>query len=304
MSSVGAKDFYDVLGVSRTASTEEIRRAYRGLARKHHPDVDKSEGAEERFKEISEAYDALRDPESRERYDRRGQGFAQGFSPGGGTGRRAASGTGRRAASGTEGFESFGEGGFDDILEGLFGGRMNGFSMRGSDHEAVLELSLEEAAAGGKRRITLADGGSFEVEIPKGVSDGQRIRLAGQGGSGSSGGQAGDLLLRIKIRPHKVFRLVGRDLHVDLPVTPPEAVLGATVEVPTLSGTAKVRVPPGSSTGRKLRLRGEGMPATRGAPGDLLAAVKIMVPKNPSAKERKLYEELAKVSKFNPRKGQ
>jgi curved DNA-binding protein len=295
MSSVGARDFYDVLGVSRTASTEEIRRAYRSLARKHHPDVDKSEGAEERFKEISEAYDALRDPESRERYDRRGQGFAQGFSPGGGAG--------RRAASGTQGFESFGEGGFDDILEGLFGGRMNGFSMRGSDHEAVLELSLEEAAAGGKRRITLADGGSFEVEIPKGVSDGQRIRLAGQGGSGSSGGQAGDLLLRIKIRPHKVFRLVGRDLHVDLPVTPSEAVLGATVEVPTLSGTAKVRVPPGSSTGRKLRLRGEGMPAARGAPGDLLAAVRIMVPKKPSTKERELYEELARVSKFNPRKG-
>lgn len=303
MPPVGARDFYDILGVSRNASAEEIRRAYRTLARKHHPDVDKSEGAEELFKDISEAYDTLRDPESREQYDRSGQGFpgGGGFSPGGGRRRSPAGGPGFDDSFSTGGFDG---GGFDDIFEGLFGGRRNGFSMRGSDHEAVLELSLEEAAAGGKRRITLAGGDSFEVEIPKGVSDGQRIRLAGQGGSGSSGGQAGDLLLRIKIRPHKVFRLVGRDLHVDLPVTPPEAVLGATVEVPTLSGTARVRVPPGSSTGRKLRLRGEGMPAARGAPGDLLAAVKIMVPKTPSAKERELYEELARVSKFNPRKGQ
>jgi curved DNA-binding protein len=179
---------------------------------------------------------------------------------------------------------------------------MNGFSMRGSDHEAVLDLSLEEAAAGGKRRIALADGGSFEVDIPAGVTDGQRIRLAGAGGGGTGGGPAGDLFLRIRIRPHKVFRLVGRDLHVDLPVTPSEAALGATVDVPTLSGRARVRVPAGSSTGRKLRLRGEGMPASSGPPGDLLAAVKIMVPQKLSAKEQELYRELAKVSKFNPRR--
>jgi curved DNA-binding protein len=292
--SVAPKDFYEILGVSRNATAEEIRRAYRTLARKHHPDVDKSDGAEERFKEISEAYDVLRDAESRQRYDRRGQGVNPGAA-----GRRP----GGRQAGRTAGVdESFGDPAFDDLLEGLFGGRMNGFSMRGSDHEAVLDLSLEEAAAGGKRRIALADGGSFEVDIPAGVTDGQRIRLAGAGGGGTRGGPDGDLYLRIRIRPHKVFRLVGRDLHVDLPVTPSEAALGATVDVPTLSGRAKVRVPAGSSTGRKLRLRGEGMPASSGPPGDLLATVKIMVPQKLSAKEQELYRELAKVSKFNPRR--
>jgi curved DNA-binding protein len=174
---------------------------------------------------------------------------------------------------------------------------------RGGDHEATLELSLEEAAAGGRRRISLADGRDYEVNIPAGVRDGQRIRLAGEGGEGLGGGPSGDLFLRVRIRPHPRFRLEGRDLHVDLPVTPWEAALGASVEVPTLSGKSRVRVPPGSSCGRKLRLRGEGMPGRGGESGDLYASVKIELPSRPTPEERELFERLAAVSHFDPRRG-
>jgi curved DNA-binding protein len=174
--------------------------------------------------------------------------------------------------------------------------------MRGSDQEAELELSLEEAARGGRRKISLGDGRDYEVNIPPGVRNGQRIRLPGEGSSGAAGGPSGDLLLRVRIKPHPRFRLEGRDIYVDLPVTPWEAVLGATVEVPTLEGTSRVKVPPGSSTDRKLRLRGQGMPASRGASGDLYAVVKVHVPRRPTAEERELFERLAQVSKFNPRK--
>jgi curved DNA-binding protein len=174
--------------------------------------------------------------------------------------------------------------------------------MRGGDQEAVLELSLEEAARGGKKRITLGDGRDFEVDIPRGVRDGQRIRLAGEGGAGVGGGPSGDLFLRVRIRPHRRFRVEGSDLYVDLPVTPWEAALGATVDVPTLDGTAQVRVPPGSSSGRRLRLRGQGMPGPGDRAGDLYAVVKIMVPKTLTDEERRLFEQLRDVSRFNPRK--
>jgi curved DNA-binding protein len=173
--------------------------------------------------------------------------------------------------------------------------------MRGSDQEAVLDLTLEEAAAGGSRRISLGDGREFEVTIPRGVRDGQRIRLAGVGERGPGGGQAGDLYLRVRLLPHRRFRVEGRDLHLDLPVAPWEAALGATVEVPTLRGTAKVTVPPGSSSGRRLRLRGQGLPGPGSEAGDLYAVVKIVVPKKLTNEERKAFERLAKVSKFNAR---
>jgi curved DNA-binding protein len=310
---VAFRDYYETLGVPRDASSDDIRSAYRKLARQYHPDVNKDPEAEDRFKEISEAYEVLRDPEKRERYDRLGPNWKAGQDVSG------ASGFGDFAPD--QGFGSdrgfgdvrveFGGGDFSDFFEGLFGGRgrgrraaaggFDGFSMRGSDQEVELELSLEEAARGGKRRISLADGREYEVNIPAGVRDGQRIRLAGEGGRGAGGGPSGDMFLRVRLRPHPRFRVEGRDLYVDLPVTPWEAVVGATVEVPTLDGTTRVKVPPGSSTGRKLRLRGQGMPGPRGGHGDLYATVKVEVPKNPTAEERELFERLASVSSFNPR---
>jgi curved DNA-binding protein len=306
---VAFRDYYESLGVSRDASPEEIRRAYRALARKHHPDVNKEAGAEDRFKEISEAYEVLRDPDKRARYDQLGANWRAGQDV-----------SGEPDFSGFEGFGGFGGdnvrfdfGGadFSEFFSGLFGQRSrtqrsNGserFSRRGADQEAVLELSLEEVAAGGKRRISLADGRDFEVNVPRGVRDGQRIRLAGEGEAGRGGGPPGDMFLRVRIRPHPRFRVDGRDLQTDLPVTPWEAALGATVEVRTLTGSARVRVPAGSSSDRRLRLRGEGLPDPQGRRGDLYAVVKIRVPKTLSDEERALFEQLAAASHFDPRKG-
>jgi len=304
---VAFRDYYEVLGVPRDASAEDIRRAYRSLARKYHPDVNKDPEAEDRFKEIAEAYEVLRDDEKRERYDRLGQNWKAGQDVSGASGFDGVGGQG--------GFSDvrvdFGGGDFSDFFEGLFGGRggrrraggFDGFSTRGSDQEATLELSLEEAAAGGKRRISLPDGRDYEVAIPPGVRDGQLIRLAGEGGSGTGGGPPGDFLLRVRVRPDRRFRVDGRDLHTDLPVAPWEAALGASVEVQTLTGKSKVRVPAGSSCGRRLRLRGQGLPNPRGEPGDLYAAVQIRVPRNLTADERELFERLAETSGFDPRKG-
>jgi curved DNA-binding protein len=303
---VAYRDYYEALGVPRDASSEDIRRAYRKLAREYHPDVNKEPDAEDRFKEISEAYEVLRDPEKRERYDRLGANWKAGEDVSG------AAGVGGFGQQG--GFEDvrvdfgtggFGGGDFSDFFESFFSGSrgrrrtagFDGFSTRGSDREATLDLTLEEAAAGGTRRMSLADGRSYEVKIPAGVRDGQLIRLSGEGGEGMGGGPAGDLLLRVRIKPHPRFKVRDRDLYVTLPLTPWEAALGASVEVPTLTGTTQVKVPPGSSSGRRLRLRGQGLPG-----GDLYATVSIKVPKQLSKKERDLFEELAKVSTFNPRK--
>jgi curved DNA-binding protein len=305
---VGFRDYYEALGVPRDASDEDIRKAYRRLARQYHPDVNKEPGAEDRFKEISEAYEVLRDPEKRERYDRLGQNWRAGQDVSGAQGFDGFEGFGGSGEAGDGGgvrFEFGGDGGdFSDFFEGLFGGRGRarpgggraggfgdfGFSARGSDREAIIELSLEEAARGGRRRITL-DGRDYEVDIPPGVRDGQRIRLAGEGRQGTGGGAAGDLYLRVRLRPHPRFRVEGRDLYTDLSVTPPQAALGASVQVQTLDGTARVRVPAGSSCGRRLRLRGQGLGS-----GDLYATVKIEVPKRLSDEERRLYERLAEVS--------
>jgi curved DNA-binding protein len=305
---VAFKDYYETLGVSRDASAEDIRRAYRQLARKHHPDINKEPGAEDRFKEISEAYEVLRDEDKRARYDRLGANWRAGEDVSGATGFEQ----GFRSGDGFGDVRvEFGGGEFSDFFEGLFsrGGGARGpagfqqFTMRGGDHEAVLELSLEEAAAGGKRRIKLEDRRDYEIDVPRGVRDGQRIRLAGQGGAGAGGGPAGDLYLRVRLRPHPRFRVKGRDLYVDLAVSPWEAALGAEVPVPTLEGSARAKVPAGSSTGRRLRLRGQGMPAGDGTAGDLYAVIAVHVPKRLSRDERKLFEQLAEVSKFNPREG-
>ncbi|MFL5827806.1 MAG: DnaJ C-terminal domain-containing protein [Thermoleophilaceae bacterium] len=313
------RDYYETLGVPRDASEEDIRSAYRRLARQYHPDVNKEPGAEDRFKEVSEAYEVLRDPEKRERYDRLGANWKAGQDVSG------AEGFDFGDMGGFGGFGGFGNGGdvrvdfgtggdFSDLFEGLFGSRrgraggrarargFEGFSTRGGDQEATLELSLEEAARGGKRRITLGDGRDYEVNIPRGVRDGQLIRLAGEGAAGMGGGPRGDLLLRVRIKPHPRFRLEGRDLYTDVPVAPWEAALGATVEVETLEGRGKVKVPAGSSCGRRLRLRGQGMPGPSGDSGDLYATVQIRVPKRLSEEERELFERLRDTSNFNPRR--
>jgi curved DNA-binding protein len=194
----------------------------------------------------------------------------------------------------------------EELFGDLFGGGMGrgpgGDRLAGADQEAELPLSLEEAFVGGRRTISLA-GRDYDINIPPGVADGQRIRLAGQGGRGRGNGAPGDLYLVVRILAHPRFRLDGRDISVDLPIAPWEGVLGATVSLPTPGGEAKVAVPPGSSTGRRLRLRGQGMPNPRGAPGDLYADVKVMVPRTVSDRERELFEELSRVSSFNPREG-
>ncbi|MET7849628.1 J domain-containing protein [Streptomyces avermitilis] len=312
-----ARDYYDVLGVSRNAGTEEIQQAFRKLARKHHPDINKDPDAEERFKEINDAYSVLSDPGQRQRYDRFGENFRQipedydeRVAAAAGARGGGAAGGGPRVRFHTDRGESFAgsDFDFDDLFGGIFGrggpGGPRG-PIPGADQEAEIQLSVEEAYRGGKRSITLGGPGgqqTYDVNIPRGVVDGQRIRLAGEGGKGSGGGPAGDLFLRVRIKPDSRFRLEGRDIHVVAPVTPWEAALGATVPVPTPGGTAKVTVPPGSSSGRRLRLRGEGMPNPRGADGDLYAEVRIMVPPDPTPRERELFEELAAVSTFDPRK--
>lgn len=301
-----ARDFYATLGVGRDAGAEELQRAYRKLARENHPDVNKDPKAEERFKEVSEAYQVLSDPEQRRKYDRFGDDFRQvpddweqRVGAGSGAGQRG--GRVRYSTSGG-GFEGFEGVDIEDLLGGLFGGRGRGGPVPGADQEAELELSVEEAYRGGRRHLNFGGAREYDVTIPPGVLDGQRIRLAGQGGRGAGNAAPGDLYLVVRVRPDRRYRLEGRDIHVELRVTPSEAALGATVPITTPGGEVKARVVPGSSSGRRLRLRGEGMPNPKGKPGDLYAEVKIMVPKRPNKRERELFEELAAVSDFDPRR--
>jgi curved DNA-binding protein len=325
---MAARDFYESLGVARTASQDEIQRAYRKLARTYHPDVNKAPEAEERFKEISEAYDVLSDPETRERYDAFGADFRQvpkdvdpqawarsraGAGAGAGRGRgRGAPGPGWTDVGGGGGRYASSGFGEDVDLEDLFGGIFGGRGRRrgwgpipGADQEAEIELTVEDAYHGGRRTITLSgpDGPrTLEVNIPPGVVDGQRIRLAGQGGRGTGGAPAGDLYLIVRLLPHPRYRVEGRDIYVDLPIAPWEGALGASVTIETPGGEATVKVPHGTSSGRRLRLKGRGLPHRRGTPGDLYAEVKIMVPSRLTDEERRLFEELAKTSKFDPRR--
>jgi curved DNA-binding protein len=316
-------DFYEILGVPRGASQDEIQQAYRKLARAYHPDVNSDPAAEDRFKDISEAYAVLSDPQTRRRYDAFGPDFRQvpedvdpetwrRAGAGAGAGRAGPGGFGPGGPFGPGGAGGpFGEGagdvGLEDLLGGLFGGRAGrGWGpVPGADQEAELEVTVEEAYHGTQRTVTLqgADGQrSFDVKVPAGVTIGQRIRLAGQGGRGSGGGRPGDLYFVIRIARHPRYRVDGRDLYVDLPLAPWEAALGTSVVVDTPGGETKVRVPAGTSSGRRLRLRGRGLPHHRGSPGDLFAEAKIMVPGKLSHEERQLLEQLAATSTFDPRR--
>jgi len=328
-------DYYETLGVAKGASRDEVQRAYKKLARKLHPDVNKEPGAEDRFKKLGEAYEVLKDPEKRKKYDRFGQAWQQAQAHGGG----ASPGWEKVRVEYGPGFDrDFGDAeAFGSLFEELFGGggfggggsrggagpfggfrfegggRGGGFERgaarprRGSDVEAEIELTLEEAARGGKRQVTLEDPSTgerqtFEVAVPAGVQPGKRLRLTGRGGDGLGGGPKGDLMLRIKVLAHPRFRLDGNDLTVDLKVAPWEAALGTEAEVPTLDGGERVRVPAGTSSGAKIRLRGKGFPGAGGKPaGDLYAVVGVVVPKTLSERERELFEELAKVSELRPR---
>lgn len=316
------QDFYQVLGVPRNAGQDEIQRAYRKLARTYHPDVNSDPGAEDRFKDIAEAYDVLSDPQTRRRYDAFGPDFRQvpeDADPDEWRRSRARAGAGQAGGgSGSSGFGSgglgsdgfsFGGGDMDleDLLGGIFGGRAGRRwgPIPGADQEAELELTVEEAYRGTRRTVTLTGDGtrrSFEVTVPAGVTDGQRIRLAGQGGRGSDEARNGDLYLVVRIAPHPRYRLDGRDLYVELRLAPWEAALGTSVSVDTPGGEVKVKVPAGTSSGRQIRLHGRGLPNPKGKAGDLFAEARIMVPPRLSRAERRLFEQLAAESDFDPRR--
>ena len=340
------KDYYKVLGIERGASEDQIKQAYRKLARKFHPDLNPGDkSAEEQFKGLQEAYDVLSDPENRKLYDQYGDNWravksGAGPPPPGWEGAQRST---RGAGPGAGGFDfgdfdfsdfrsAGGAGGFD-IFEEMFGGSGRGRgrrSGRGRDVEAELELSIEEAHRGVRRTIQMevaetcpTCGGSglkdgkpcetcggagqvlkpkrIEVNIPTGVRDGSTIRLAGQGGTGSNGSEPGDLYLHIRLRPHPVFTVKGDDLEVELPITPWEAVLGAKVAAPTIDGKVELTIPPGAKSGQRLRLRGQGLNKRKGGRGDEFVRLKIVVPKQVSAEERHLYEELKRISRFDPR---
>jgi curved DNA-binding protein len=315
-----ARDFYEILGVPRTASQDEIQRAYRKVARKHHPDVSKQPDSEETFKQAAEAYDVLSDPATRKRYDAFGPDFRrvsedvdpEAFSRARQARTRAGSGVGGRGGPGAdEGFVSDID--LESLLGSMFGasgasagrGQAPWGPMPGADQETELVVSVEEAYRGGHRSMTLPgsrDGTkTLRVTIPAGVTDGQKIRLAGQGGRGTDGAPPGDLYLIAKIAPHPRYRVQGRDVHVELPLAPWEAALGTTAAVETPDGEAKVKVQPGTSSGRQLRLRGRGLPNPRGSPGHLFASARVMVPGKLSDQEHRLFSELADISDFDPR---
>lgn len=318
------RDYYEILGVSRSATQDEIHKAYRKLARTYHPDVNKDTGAETKFKEIGEAYAVLSDPEKRKRYDSLGANWKMGqdFSPPPGWKMRR---TGETTDDfGGFSFGGFGGGDFSDFFDSLFqdfggfGGqhRTSGRkvsrkprSARGGNQEAEIEVTLEEVLHGARKRLTLtrteANGEksqrTLEVTIPKSIQDGGQIRLKGQGKPGTNGQPAGDLILKIRYRKHSLFKVEGHNLQTRLPLAPWELVLGAKVPVKTLDGTVQVNIKPGTRNGQKLKLKGKGLPRKNGTRGDLLVQTEIVLPGTMSERERELWQKLSEESTFNPR---
>lgn len=327
------RDYYEILGADRGASPEELKRAYRSLARKHHPDLnpDDKKAAEIRFKEVQEAYDILGDPEKRKLYDLYGRAAFQGAAAGpraGATEWSAREGAAyenvdfsqffgnaagpRTGPAGAEGFDAGGSI-FEEILGRVRGGRRANRasgprSGAGGDVESSLRIPFLTAVTGGEQPIVIArpDGASetLTVRIPPGIDDGAKIRLRGKGNPSLGGGPAGSLVITVKVDPHPYFRREGRDLLVDLPISVSEAILGARVDCPTLSGVKTVTIPPGSSSGQKLRLKGQGVPARGDHPaGDLFPVLKVSVPKSIDEESRRLIEEFASRNPSDPRRG-
>ncbi len=313
------KDYYKTLGISKKATAAQIKKEYRKLARKYHPDVNKASDAEQKFKELGEAYEVLKDPEKRKLYDQYGADWK--------TGKEreqyqkqqqyqdAGFGSGGGGFDFGGGFENAGQ--YSDFFESLFGGgRQGGRSSRqnvqqkGEDINASIVIPLEDAFQGASRKITFEtpsispDGQrinkkvSLNVKIPKGIKNGQKIRLAGQGSDGYNGGAAGDMYIKIEFEKHRTFSVEGADVYVNLPLAPWEAALGAQVNVPTPAGNIKLTIPEGSVQGKKLRLKGKGIPAKQA--GDLYVVVNIVLPPASDEKARKVYEEMKNLN-FNPR---
>lgn len=320
------RDPYDVLGVPRGASQDEVRKAYRKLAKEFHPDRNPDNAkAADRFKEISAAYDIVGDADKRAKFDRgeidaAGQPRARGFHQGGFRGgARGPFGTGQQAGGGFSGFD-FGQGGADDIFDEIFGqmrrgkGGMGGAGMggarrttapqRGADRRFNLKIGFLDAARGCKRRLTLPEGKQLDVTIPAGMADGQQIRLRHQGDPGRNGGEAGDALIEVNVEPHAFFARQGDDVHVELPITLDEAVLGAKIAVPTIDGMVAVTVPKGASSGTTLRLKGRGFQLRGGAQGqrgDQYVKLKIVLPEKPNSALEKLIEGWTKSNKYDVR---
>ena len=279
------KDYYEVLGVARGADAPVVKRAYRKLARKYHPDVSKERNAENKFKEVQEAYEVLRDPEKRAAYDQLGRDYRPGqqFRP-------PPDWSQRFGHSGSQRFSDLN--GFSDFFSSLFGGAADGPPPEAD--AGHLEVTVEEAFAGIKRRVTLNEGGrsrSVDVQIPPGVSEGQSLRIPGAAGGSS-------LVFRIRLRPHPIYVLQGKDVQIELPLAPWEAALGAKVAVPTLGGTVELTVPAGSQSGQKLRLRGRGFPG-----GDQIVVIKLVTPAAQTAKAKEAYERMKSEFSFDPRAG-
>jgi curved DNA-binding protein len=334
------KDYYKTLGVERTASHDDIRKAFRKLARQFHPDVAKDKKrAEEKFKEINEAYEVLGDAEKRKKYDELGADWKHGMRREGPTGQPGGPHTYTwRGGTETDNFQ-FGGTGFSDFFEQFFGGRAGhsgGFAEaeteneKGRDVEGVLMVTLEEAMRGAVRSVSVRRnsvcpachgagvtgrhtcpncGGTgqaavthnYKVKIPAGVRDGQRLRVSGQGEPGFGGGPPGDLYLRVRLASHPDFRVVGSDLYYDLDLAPWEAALGTNVSVPTLAEPVNIKIPPGTQTGQRLRVRGRGLPGRENEHGDLYAVPRIQMPPKITEREKELWEQLAQASSFDPR---
>src|SRR5918999_4743579 len=300
------KDYYKILGVARNAGEDEIKKAYRKLARKYHPDVSKETNAKEKFQEVSEAYETLRDKEKRAAYDSLGSGFRPGqdFRPPPDWFDRFGAGRGEDLGGVdlSELFESLGAfGRATGFGRGRGGRRGPAMAFPGEDYEVPVRLTLEEAFRGTERTVQLEGGRSFTARIPPGATDRQRLRLRGKGGPGVNGGGPGDLYLEIQVEPHRLFHVSGHDLDLEVPLAPWEAALGAQVEIPTMTGRVTMKVPPGSKAGQKLRLAGKGLPKPGGGAGDLYAVLGITVPGTLTEREKTLYEELRSASRFNPR---